>query len=389
MSANGGGAARATSMALTIIATTCLVAALYFGKPLIVPVVLAIVLALLLGPAVDRLVRLRCPRTLATALVLGCMLAATSALFDAVWTPARAWLDAAPRTMVAIEAKVRPVQVLMRRLDRVGQSAQRLAGTGHAAAQEPHPEPARVALAAAAISVVPGALATAAMIVALTFLLLALGPAWIRQLRLPRDAGEGRSGAVLIAAIRVELSRYLAAIALINVGVGLAVALLATWFGLPNALLWGTLAALFNFIPYFGPLCTLITLVAIGLVNFNTLPPVLLLAGSFLLITSIEGQIIQPLVIGRRLQLNPIAVLLCMWLLWALWGIAGLVLAMPLLLTIKVFVSHVDAWRGLRPLIDAVAAPAPAPARGTRAASARPEVPGGAPHAASRLRSVL
>src|SRR5271156_2178188 len=103
---------------------------------------------------------------------------------------------------------------------------------------------------------------------------------------------------------------------------------------------------------------------AVGLVNLETLPAALLLAGGFLTVTFFEGQIIQPLVLGRRLQLNPIAVLLGMWLLWALWGVAGVVLAVPLLLTIKVLAAHVESLHSLHPLIGAL------PPRGIRAAAA-------------------
>jgi len=112
---------------------------------------------------------------------------------------------------------------------------------------------------------------------------------------------------------------------------------------------------------------------AVGLVNLETLPAALLLAGGFLTVTFFEGQIIQPLVLGRRLQLNPIAVLLGMWLLWALWGVAGVVLAVPLLLTIKVLAAHIKSMHSLHPLIGAFPAcgsgsesAVPAPAVGTR-----------------------
>jgi predicted PurR-regulated permease PerM len=346
---------RISSGALMIIATTCVIGTLYLAKPVIVPLLLAVVLALCLAPAVDGLVHLRAPRAVAAAVVLVGVLIAITALLNTTWAPARAWLDSAPQTMTAIEAKVRPIQLLMGKLDRIGQSARHLAGAYQAHAQTPATgATAPVALSTEAMTVVPTAIATAAMVVALVYLLLAFGPEWIRRLQLSHSADMARSSVVLTRAIRLQLSRYLASIALINVGVGLAVALLSRLCGLPNPMLWGTLAALLNFVPYFGPFCTLIILIAVGLVNLETLPQVLLLAGGFLTVTFFEGQIIQPLVLGRRLQLNPIAVLLAMWLLWALWGVAGVVLAVPLLLTIKVLAAHIKSMHSLHPLIGAL-----------------------------------
>lgn len=346
---------RISSGALMIIATTCVIGTLYLAKPVIVPLLLAIVFALCLAPAVDGLVHLRAPRALAAAVVLVGVLIAITAVLNATWTPARAWLDSAPQTMATIEAKVRPVQLLMGKLDRIGQSARHLAGAYQAHGQAPAVgETTQVALSTEAMTVVPEAIATAAMVVALVYLLLAFGPEWIRRLQLSHSVDMARSSVVLTRAIRLQLSRYLASIALINVGVGLAVALLSRLCGLPNPMLWGTLAALLNFVPYFGPFCMLTILAAVGLVNLNTLPQVLLLTGGFLTVTFFEGQIIQPLVLGRRLQLNPIAVLLGMWLLWALWGVAGVVLAVPLLLTIKVLAGHIKSMHSLHPLIGAL-----------------------------------
>jgi len=354
-----------------IIATACAIAGLYVAKPVIVPLLLAIVIALCLAPGVDMLVRLRIPRTVSAGLVLGCVLILLTLVLNATWTPARAWLDSAPQTMATIEAKVRPVQLLIGKLDRIGQSARQLAGAYQAHATVPvTAETAQVALSTEAMIVVPAVIATAAMIVALVYLLLAFGPEWVSRLQLSHSTGVARSGLVLTRAIRQELSRYLASIALINVGVGLAVALLSRLCGLPNPMLWGTLAAVLNFVPYFGPFCTLTILATVGLVNLNSLPQVFLLAGGFLLITFFECQIIQPLVLGRRLQLNPMAVLLGMWLLWALWGVAGVVLAMPLLLSLKVLAIHVEALRSLHPLIGAL------PMRGKRRAVV--ELPGSA-----------
>jgi predicted PurR-regulated permease PerM len=358
-------AKRITSGALLIIATTCVIAGLYLAKPVIVPLLLAVVLALCLAPAVDSLVRLRIPRAVAAALVLVCVLVAFSALLNVTWTPARAWLDGAPQTMATIEAKVRPLQLLISKLDRIGQSARHLTGAYQAHAQTAVAgEPVPVTLSTEAMTIVPTLIATAAMIVAIVYLLLGFGPEWISRLQLSHSAAMARSGVVLTRAIRMELSRYLASIALINVGVGLAVALLSRLCGLPNAMLWGTMAAILNFVPYFGPFCTLMILMAVGLVNLDNLTSVFMLGGGFLLITFFEGQIIQPLVLGRRLALNPMAVLLGMWLLWALWGVAGVVLAVPLLLTIKVLAAHVESLHSLHPLIGAL------PPRGARAPAA-------------------
>lgn len=89
------------------------------------------------------------------------------------------------------------------------------------------------------------------------------------------------------------------------------------------------------------------TLVAI--VSFDGLGRVFAVAGSFLVLTMIEGQFIQPWLVGRRLQLNPMLVFLALWFGGLFWGIAGIILATPSLAALKVIAEHA---RGGQPLLE-------------------------------------
>jgi predicted PurR-regulated permease PerM len=117
------------------------------------------------------------------------------------------------------------------------------------------------------------------------------------------------------------------------------------------------MAGLFSLVPYLGSIATLTLLTLVGLVTFDSLPPVIGLSGSFLLLEILEGQFIQPFLLGRRLELNPVVVVLSIWVFGALWGFAGVVLAVPLLLTLKASVAHIDALHALSPLIGSISVP--------------------------------
>jgi len=80
----------------------------------------------------------------------------------------------------------------------------------------------------------------------------------------------------------------------------------------------------------------LLVVSGVALVTFDSLGRVLAVAGSFLLLVGLEGQIVEPLLVGRRLELRPLAVLLGVWFFSALWGLVGIILAVPVLLTLKV-----------------------------------------------------
>jgi hypothetical protein len=110
--------------------------------------------------------------------------------------------------------------------------------------------------------------------------------------------------------------------------------------GMPNPMLWGVLAALFNFIPYVGSAVTFAILVIVAFVSFDGIGYVLAVGGSYLALATIEGQVVQPLLVGNRLDLNPIIVFLALWFGGWFWGIAGIAMAIPSLVAIKVAAEH-------------------------------------------------
>jgi predicted PurR-regulated permease PerM len=167
-----------------------------------------------------------------------------------------------------------------------------------------------------------------------------------------------------------EVSRYLATVFAINLGLGVSIGTCMWLLGMPNPALWGAMAFAFNFIPYIGSLVGMVLVAAVSLVTFTDIWSVLLPPVVYFLCTTIEGQIVTPTIVGRRLKMNTVAVFLAVAF-WAwLWGFAGAIIAVPMLVILKVFAQHVDALSGVGEFLSArtvVAAnddPAPpAPAR--------------------------
>lgn len=128
------------------------------------------------------------------------------------------------------------------------------------------------------------------------------------------------------------VSRYLLSIALINLGLGVAVGIAMYAIGMPSPALWGALAGLMNFIVYIGPAVMALVLFGVGLAEFDTLGLSLLPPLAYLTINMIEAQFVTPSVIGRTMTLNPFMVILALafWI-W-MWGPLGGFIAIPLLL---------------------------------------------------------
>jgi predicted PurR-regulated permease PerM len=140
-----------------------------------------------------------------------------------------------------------------------------------------------------------------------------------------------------------SISTYLFTVAVVNVVLGLAITLVMTLIGMPNALLWGTLAAVAEFIPYIGATVLLATLTMAGLTTFESIGHALLVPGAYLVVNLIQSQFISPMILGRRLTLNPVAILVGLVFWWWLWGVGGAFIAVPLLATLKIFCDHIES----------------------------------------------
>jgi predicted PurR-regulated permease PerM len=246
-----------------------------------------------------------------------------------------------------IEHKVQPLARVVGRLealtDRAGQLVEAPKASASLAAPQgvPEAQPPETGIAVVVLSRTRTAVVSMVTTTILALFLLAGGPPMLARLtaRVSKDLQSNHTLA-LINAVRNEVSRYYASIALINLGLGVATAAVAMLLGMPNPLMWGALAAVLNFIPYIGSATTLLLLVVVALVSFDSMGRVAAVAASYLALATIEGQVVQPLVVGRRLELNPIIVFLALWFGGWFWGIAGIVIAVPSLVALKVVAEH-------------------------------------------------
>jgi predicted PurR-regulated permease PerM len=314
---------------------------LYFAQAAFIPIALALLFALVLSSPVEALHRQGLPRSVSATLILVIFLGVTGGAVNLLWEPAQQWLAGAPRVVKIVEQKVGPVARVLRRIDAVTDSAGHLADAGGSTTPArtkatPAPSPSGGLLLSTRTALV--AMMT---VVILTLFLLAGGPPMLGRMTASL-ASDVHSTRVLqvIDAVRSEVGRYYATIALTNVVLGLVTGLVMMALGMPNPILWGALAGVLNFIPYVGSAATLIVLTVVAIVSFDSVGRVLAVAAIYLGLATIEGQIVQPLLVGQRLKLNPIIVFLALWFGGWFWGIAGIVMAVPSLVALKVAAEH-------------------------------------------------
>lgn len=152
---------------------------------------------------------------------------------------------------------------------------------------------------------------------------------------------EKRAAYMALREIEDSLGAYLSAITLINACLGIATGIAMWSWGMPSPILFGVAAFTLNFIPYLGPITGVAISALVALLAFDNLLTPLLVAGTYLTLTSIEGQLITPYFVSRRLQLNTVVVFLTVAL-WAwLWSVIGMIVAVPLLVVMRVLADHI------------------------------------------------
>jgi predicted PurR-regulated permease PerM len=333
--------------AVWLVAVMGLGVILYFAQDVCIPVAMALFLALLLTPAVDRLCRWRIRRGLAVAIVMSVVFAAAGLAVNSAWGPATEWLARAPQTLRKIDPRLQPLREMFERVDSLAQRAGQLTQGGAVVSGKPAIVT-PVAGESTAISITKNFL-EALTVVPLTLFFLLGGPPLLARMGASLSGSEASGKALkLTEAIRVEVGRYFGTIALINVGLGTATALTLYALGMPNAILWGVMACLFNFVPYLGPIAAFAIIAIASLLTFPTLGQALMVPGAFLVLHLIEGQIVQPLTVGRRFEVNALVILLAVWFGYGFWGIPGMLLATPTLVAIKVAAQYQPSWRTVR-----------------------------------------
>lgn len=331
------------SLALTGLFFLAAFYTLYLGRAFFLPIILAILLSLLLSPVVRLLKKLRIPEALGAALVVFGLLGLLGWGVYELATPAYEWVQQAPRSLRKVESKLREFKKPMQQMSKASEQVEKITTVGGTQA------PAKVAVTTETLgekvfSRATDFIANGAIMFILLYFLLAAGDMFLRKLIKVMPSLSDKKRAVEIARqIEKEISAYLSTITFINVILGLAVWGIMSLIGLPNALLWGVLATVTNYIPYLGALIMIGVLAMVGFISFDDVGKALLAPGAFIGLNLLESYFLTPMILGRRLTLNPVVIFLGLTFWGWLWGITGALLAVPIMVVLKIFCDHSEA----------------------------------------------
>ena len=340
-------------VAIWILATLSLVAALQFSYALTVPLISAILLHYALGKPVNWLEHAGVPRSIGAALVMCAALAVAGSLFYGLWGQAENLLESLPRSTKRISDDFKKMrQAPGGTLRKVGEAAAAVTDMVNGEAATAKPKTASTATTTAAPEVVNtylikgsvsalGSLATAAGIILLAYFLLTAGDHFRR--RIVKAAGkrlaDRRITVETLDGINQAIQRYLGMLVVTNVILGILTSIVLFMLGVENAAAWGLMAALFHTIPYFGPLAIAFGVLVSSFEQIGTLSGSVTAALSTLVVAAIVGTFAQSWMASRIARMNSTATFVALLFFGWLWGTAGLFLAIPIAVICKVIVD--------------------------------------------------
>ncbi len=326
---------------------------LYFAKDFFMPVVLAFLFAMTLTPIVRYLRKKGVPSPLSATLLVFVTASAIAISGYLLSGPVSDLIAEAPSIGAQIQERLSELRGPIDRLLRITRDIDEATDTVAASTTQRvvMEQPGIVSRAAGNLL---SAGTTIAITLMLTVFLLASGTLFYEKIVQSFSLLSDKKRALrIVYDVEREISRYLLTVAIINICLGAVIGLGLWAIGMPMPFVWGAAAALLNFLPYIGAAMTLIGVAAVSLVSFETLtmaaiPPL------FVLMCNIaEGQIVTPITVGRRLELNAVAVFIAVAFWSWLWGFTGALIAVPILVIVKVFCDH---FEDLRPIGNFLAA---------------------------------
>jgi predicted PurR-regulated permease PerM len=324
------------AFALVALLVICVVAVLYAAKAFFLPVVMAFVVGTMLSPAAGYLERRRIPRAISAVLIVSAAGAGVAFIVGLISSPLMEWTTHLPE----LGARLRDKLHVFDRPLALWQELQSMLGGSDTFSSAPFQMP-KFDWVQPTIEFLSPTFTEFLLFFATLVLFIA---SW-RDLRralimtFPDHASRLRMLRILNE-IEGHLGGYLLTVTMINLGVGAATGVICAITGMPNPAGLGALAATLNFFPIIGPVAMFVVLAVVGVIAFSTLGAGLIAPLAFVGIAFLEGHFVTPTIIGRRLELNALAVFIALAFWTWLWGPMGGFLSSPLLIVALILKEH-------------------------------------------------
>ena len=340
-----GEGADARHVALVILAALAVLYTLYFARSLFLPIVVAILLDFLLRPVVRGLKRLHIPEAIGAGLVIVGALGLLAGGVYGLSGPASQWVARAPESFDLVQQKLQRLRKPVERVTEAAEQVETATDVDNKTLEVQVKGPGLMSHVFGGTTAAIGAILT---VVFLAYLLLAAGDLFLQKLVgvLPQFSDK-RKAVAIARDTETQVSNYLFTTTLINIGVGVVTGVVVLLLGMPNPVLWGVIAGVLNFVLYIGALVNLVILALAALLAFESIGQALTIPAAFLAINLVEANVVSPLILGRRLRLNPVGLFVGLVFWFYVWGILGAILAVPIMATLKITCDHIESLQPL------------------------------------------
>jgi predicted PurR-regulated permease PerM len=312
------------------------IAGLYFGRSILLPVVAGVIMGVTLSPAVKLGTLYRLPAALSAVLLVTLLVVAIALLITFFAAPLAEWIVRVPEVSSVMTEKLRVLEYPLSVVHDIKGAIAKATGTTAIAVETTPTE-----FLGAALGVITPAISQFVVFFGTLLFFLVTSLRLRQKLVVYFVTREGRLRMLRIwNDIEENLVRYVATMSVINLGLGAVTAIMLAMIGFPNPVTFGLLAYALNYVPYIGPAIVALVLAGVGLVSQPSLGQALLAPGLFVALATLEGHVITPNVIGLSLTLNPFVVFLALAFWTWLWGPIGAFLAVPLLIVSFVVLGH-------------------------------------------------
>ncbi|MEE2692045.1 MAG: AI-2E family transporter [Pseudomonadota bacterium] len=341
-----------TALAVWILAIVALGAALYFARPILIPVATAFIISILLVPATVWLKRRGVAQGVRPIIVVSLTFGFFAYGLYLVIQPGAEWVQKLPDVIEQAQDKLVAIREAFTTMREVSDKVTELTDLGQEAKSENVVSVKGVELGDAIFGSARTFIVQVGLTTVLTYFFLASRLDMRRKFILLRSSRRGmRRSARMLRAIERDMASYMLTMAAINVGLGVATGLAMWAIGMPSPLVWGGLAAILNFVPYIGPTVMTVLLGLTGLVAFDDYVMFLAPVGIYAALNFIESNFVTPTLIGVRMTVSPLAIILAVAFWTWLWGPAGAVISIPALLIFKTICDHTEPLRPIGLLI--------------------------------------
>ena len=341
-------------IALKVLTVLALSYTFYFSRSLILPIILAALIALFASPAVRSLTRVKIPKPLAALLVLIFLTTFIGYSVSLLYNPAAECLERLPLSGEKLAVQVKDMTQSLDTLK-----------TAVLPDDQDKQNPIKSVMGSSFLPLLSVLAQTTALVlfqlatvIILTYFFLVFGGTLLRNmLRVRTSLHEKKNLVKMYQTIENDISRYVLVISIINIMLGVATFTVLSVIGVADPLLWGVLATILNFAPYLGPFVLTILLTAVGFIEYDTPAQMLLVPAAFLILNIIESQLVTPTVLGKRFNMNPLLVVIWMFIWGWIWGVVGVLIAIPLLVCLKIIAFHLDIMPNWLLLLNAESQP--------------------------------